>query len=286
MTTRQMMIVKRKCRAAWHRFQPKVRLYVPRLLLVGLLLWAFVLPPVHFHVSFGSPAFGSQTNSFGTEGNVRKASLNLWESEGEIGPDGLNLANPATAVSDALSPEQQALASKFSNLGFFLSPETVQKNKISPELVAHKKQKCLNYIQKYLKTAREEAELYNIPVSITLAQAMLESNVGDSQLALKENNHFGIKCGGCSTCRCANYTDDSPKDMFRVFDSPWFSFREHSKLLQNKRYKHLLQLPRSDYRNWAYGLKAAGYATDKKYAEKLIAIIEVFKLNRYDTTDL
>ncbi len=83
-------------------------------------------------------------------------------------------------------------------------------------------------------------------------------------------------------CRCANYTDDSKYDMFRIFESPWYGFREHSKLLSGKRYKHLLKLPKSDYKNWANGLQAAGYATDKKYGEKLIKIIESLILYAYD----
>jgi flagellum-specific peptidoglycan hydrolase FlgJ len=134
---------------------------------------------------------------------------------------------------------------------------------------------CKNYINKYLKTAKEEAEIFNIPVSITLAQGLLESNAGESKMSIKENNHFGIKCvNKCIGCRCANYTDDDKYDMFRIFDSPWYSFREHSILLNNSRYKHLTKLNRTDYKNWARGLKTAGYATDKNYADKLIKIIE------------
>ncbi len=148
--------------------------------------------------------------------------------------------------------------------------------------VSARKQKCLDYVALFLPIAREEAQLYQIPVAITLAQALLESNAGESPLAARENNHFGIKCPPrCSDCRCATYADDTPNDKFQVYDSPWFSFRAHSKLLHTPRYRHLLQLPADDYKNWAYGLQAAGYATDKKYAEKLIAIIEEFQLHRY-----
>ena len=100
---------------------------------------------------------------------------------------------------------------------------------------------------------------------------------------MNDNNHFGIKCKAeCEGCRCANYTDDSKYDMFRVFDTPWYSFREHSKLLNGKRYKHLLQLPKADYVNWAHGLEAAGYATDKEYGEKLVKIIEALELYKLD----
>lgn len=195
----------------------------------------------------------------------------------------LNLANAATAVGAALTPEQQKKAMQYSNLGFILNPGFAEKHKVDPAIVAAKNQLCFDYIARYSKTAQEEANLFNIPASITLAQGLLESNVGASSLAVKENNHFGIKCRKkCIGCRCANYTDDSRYDMFRIFDSAWESFREHSKLLGNKRYKHLSKLARTDYVNWANGLQAAGYATDKKYASKLIAIIKALNLDRFD----
>ncbi len=195
----------------------------------------------------------------------------------------LNLANAATAVGAALTPEQQKKAMQYSNLGFVLNPGYAEKHRVDPAIVAMKNKLCLDYITRYSKTAQEEANLFNIPASITLAQGLLESNVGASSLAVKENNHFGIKCRKkCIGCRCANYTDDSRYDMFRIFDSAWESFREHSKLLGNKRYKHLSKLPRTDYVNWANGLQAAGYATDKKYASKLIAIVKALDLDRFD----
>lgn len=197
--------------------------------------------------------------------------------------DKLNLANSATAVGLGLSAAQQKKAARFSNLGFVLSPGFAKEHKIAPSIVRFKKQICLDYIDKYAKTAQEEAKLYNIPASITLAQGLLESNAGDSKLATKEKNHFGIKCRKkCIGCRCANYTDDSRYDMFRIFDSAWMSFREHSKLLQNTRYKKLHSYERTNYKAWANGLQSAGYATDKRYAKKLIQIIEAFELDRFD----
>lgn len=209
-----------------------------------------------------------------------------WEQIKEASSDirnELNLANAATAVGDALSAEQQKQAAKYSNLGFALSPNFAKKHNIDPSIVQYKQQICINYIQKYASTAQEEAKLFEIPASITLAQGLLESNAGASSLAKKDNNHFGIKCRKkCIGCRCANYTDDSKFDMFRIFESSWESFREHSKLLSGKRYNHLKKLKRTDYKNWAHGLQAAGYATDKKYASKLIGIIEAFQLYKYD----
>lgn len=135
------------------------------------------------------------------------------------------------------------------------------------------------YVKRYAKIAVSEMHIYQIPASITLAQGILESNCGKSELSRKYNNHFGIKCK--SKGNCVNYHDDDPDDMFRIFDSAWHSFREHSKLLSSDRYKQLKKHG-NDYKKWSYGLKKCGYATDKKYAENLIKIIEKYNLHEYD----
>lgn len=205
-------------------------------------------------------------------------------SDIEHNENSLNLANEATAVGAALTDKEMEVAAKLSNLSVvFNSDEYFRKKNIPTSVVNLKKKKCEAYIYKYAKTAQEEADIYNIPACITLAQGLLESNAGDSKLATRENNHFGIKCKAkCLGCRCANYTDDDKYDMFRIFESPWHSFREHSKLLSGERYQYLKKIDKKDYKNWARGLKAAGYATDKNYAEKLIKIIEFFDLQKYD----
>jgi len=143
----------------------------------------------------------------------------------------------------------------------------------------------LGYIQKYHKIAVREMHKYGIPASITLAQGILESNAGQSSLAKEANNHFGIKCFSrrCSKGHCINRYDDHHKDFFRVYDSPWESYRAHSLFLKKgKRYASLFKLKRTNYRAWAHGLKKAGYATDKLYAEKLINLIEDLGLDEYD----
>ena len=174
-------------------------------------------------------------------------------------------------------------ANDFSNLTFILSPDYGDRHNVRPEIVDLKVQNCKDYVSKYAKVAIKEMEEYGIPASITLAQGLLESNAGDSRLSQESKNHFGIKCRTkCRGCTCRNYTDDDIYDMLRVFESPWESYREHSKLLQGKRYRHLLDLDMSDYESWAHGLKKAGYATDKRYAYKLIQIIKELKLYRYD----
>ena len=125
---------------------------------------------------------------------------------------------------------------------------------------------------------------YGIPASITLAQGLLESNVGESRLSTRNNNHFGMKCfsKSCGKGHCSNFTDDSHKDFFRKYGSAWESYRAHSKMLGGKRYRSLKKLGKKDYKNWAKGLKKAGYATDKRYAEKLINLIETLELYQYD----
>ncbi len=181
------------------------------------------------------------------------------------------------------SGKQDLKANHFRNLTFVLNPGYAKRKGVDPEVVEAKLNTCKNYIRRYAGFAVLEMERTGIPASITLAQGLLESDAGESRLSLESNNHFGIKCRSkCRGCTCRNYTDDDIYDMFRVFEDPIESFKAHSQLLTSKRYQHLLRLPHTDYKAWASGLKKAGYATDKKYAEKLITIIENLKLYRYD----
>lgn len=184
----------------------------------------------------------------------------------------------------SLPKKQSEAASQFSNLGFILNPTYAKRNNISPQIVAEKARICDAYIKRFAPIAIREMKAYGIPASITLAQGLLESNVGESLLAVKNKNHFGIKCfsRNCKKGHCSNYSDDSHKDFFRKYDSDWASYRAHSLFLQKKRYRHLLKLPHSDYKSWARGLSKAGYATDKRYADKLILIINTLKLHRFD----
>ncbi len=144
-------------------------------------------------------------------------------------------------------------------------------------------EKVIKFIQKYAPVAVKEMETYNIPASIKMAQALIESRAGRSKLAVNNNNHFGMKCFSrrCNKNHCTNATDDHHKDFFRKFDSPAASWKEHSKLISQGRYKSL-QNHKLDYKKWAVGLKKAGYATDKKYATKLINIIEKYQLQQLD----
>jgi hypothetical protein len=147
--------------------------------------------------------------------------------------------------------------------------------------------KQVAYIERFAQLAQEEMRRYGIPASITLAQGMLESNLGSSKLASGHHNHFGIKCRekSCPKGHCVNYADDSHKDFFRSFGTAWESYRAHSLLLVERSwYAPLFQLLPSDYKGWAKGLQKAGYATDPGYADKLIRLIESLELHRYDDT--
>jgi len=139
------------------------------------------------------------------------------------------------------------------------------------------------YIDKYKDWAIEQMHQYHIPASITLAQGLLESNAGRSTLATKANNHFGIKVGSTWRGPYIIQSDDRPNDRFRKYKSARESYIDHSKFLQGKRYQGLYRLGRTDYKGWARGLKAAGYATNPHYAEALIRVIEMYNLYQFDT---
>ncbi|MEM9920781.1 MAG: glucosaminidase domain-containing protein [Bacteroidota bacterium] len=139
------------------------------------------------------------------------------------------------------------------------------------------------FIRKYRTTAVNEMKKYGVPASIKMAQALIESNAGNSLLAKNNNNHFGIKCFSkkCSKGHCTNAYDDHHKDFFRKYKSAEDSWRAHSLLLSQGRYKKLHRHGKN-YEGWAKGLKAVGYATDKSYAQKLINVIKKYELHRLD----
>lgn len=145
-------------------------------------------------------------------------------------------------------------------------------------------QRYQDYFNTYKDIAIEQMLQYKIPASITLAQGVLESGAGKSELALKANNHFGIKCNGW-TGRKSYHDDDERNECFRAYNTVYESYRDHSVFLTtSQRYRQLFQLKITDYKGWAKGLKACGYATNPVYANKLIEIIELYQLYRYDTS--
>ncbi len=138
------------------------------------------------------------------------------------------------------------------------------------------------YIDQYKGIAIEQMHKYRIPASITLAQGLLESGAGRSSLATKAHNHFGIKVSGNWTGPYVLKNDDAPNEKFRKYNNARESYEDHSRFLQGRRYQGLFQLKITDYRGWARGLKAAGYATSPTYAESLIRIIEMYNLYQFD----
>jgi len=140
------------------------------------------------------------------------------------------------------------------------------------------------YIEKYKDVAIKKMKEYHIPASITLAQGILESGSGNSRLARKANNHFGIKCHKDWNGKKFYMDDDERHECFRKYHNPAESYRDHSLFLTQKgRYAFLFDYDITDYKSWAYGLKKAGYATNPKYPKLLIGIIERYNLSQYDT---
>ena len=157
-----------------------------------------------------------------------------------------------------------------------IKPKKISKKISVAERVDH-------YIKTYAKVAQQEMKTYDIPASITLAQGILESGMGISRLATQANNHFGIKCHKEWRGKRIYHDDDEKGECFRVYKDPRNSYRDHSLFLTTRsRYDFLFELNKRDYKAWAKGLKKAGYATDPKYSNKLINLIERYRLDRYD----
>ena len=143
-------------------------------------------------------------------------------------------------------------------------------------------QRYQQYIDQYKDIAIEQMMRWKVPASITLAQGILESGAGNSEMVRKGNNHFGIKCHGWQG-RTQYHDDDARQECFRAYESAFDSFEDHSRFLASgQRYKGLFRLKTTDYRGWAKGLKAAGYATNPRYAQSLIDLIQLYKLYEYD----
>jgi flagellum-specific peptidoglycan hydrolase FlgJ len=146
--------------------------------------------------------------------------------------------------------------------------------------------KVAKYIETYSTIAVKEMKSHGVPASITLAQGILESGAGEGDLTKRANNHFGIKCHNWSGAK-VYHDDDKKGECFRKYNHPFESFKDHSLFLANRsRYSSLFKLDQMDYKGWAKGLKAAGYATDPKYPNKLIKLIERYKLYEFDAVVL
>lgn len=157
---------------------------------------------------------------------------------------------------------------------------------IAGSVVAQSRQTREEYIERYKQIAVAHMERYGIPASITMAQGILESDSGNSRLSKESNNHFGIKCKKSWKGDRVYHDDDAKGECFRAYPSVEASYADHAEFLDSSpRYDSLFAYPSNDYRSWARGLKAAGYATAPDYAERLVAIIERYKLHLLDQED-
>ncbi|QJP33049.1 LysM peptidoglycan-binding domain-containing protein [Nonlabens sp. Ci31] len=168
------------------------------------------------------------------------------------------------------------------------APVVIQENdKVTTTTTTRSTDKIANYVEDFKDVAIQEMKLYKIPASITLAQGILESGSGNGRLALEANNHFGIKCHTGWTGGRIYHDDDEDQECFRTYNDASYSYRDHSLFLKDRRrYAGLFELDQDDYKGWANGLREAGYATDRKYPQKLISLIERYELYRYDNMAL
>jgi len=158
-----------------------------------------------------------------------------------------------------------------------------EKDKVTETIKTRSGDKVANYVTDFASVAMAEMKLYKIPASIKLAQGILESGSGEGRLAAEANNHFGIKCHKGWTGGEIYHDDDELQECFRTYNDASYSYRDHSLFLTDRsRYAGLFKLPADDYVAWANGLRRAGYATDPRYPEKLISLIERYELYKYD----
>jgi LysM repeat protein len=158
-------------------------------------------------------------------------------------------------------------------IGFIFCANTIFAQRTTPEM----------YIDTYKDAAIAEMKRSGVPASITLAQGILETEAGNSELVKKSNNHFGIKCKSNWTGESVRHTDDAANECFRKYNKASESYKDHSDFLKTSpRYASLFELNPTDYKGWAYGLKKAGYATNPKYPQIVISNIEKYNLQQYD----
>lgn len=282
----KLQLIKASAHAHWMRWRYQtenlVRRYWLRAFFIGLGAFLLIRKDVSINLNLNSVTDVSgfyESIADTSPGEQSEAPMNvskLTSSKSKAGP-----ATKAVTVSHLSADRKPAskdpnLANTYSNVTKYSDEDLARR--------AAKRKKQMAYVKRFYKIAQKEMETYKIPASITLAQGLLESNVGESRLATQNNNHFGIKCFSrkCKKGHCSNFTDDSHKDFFRKYRSAWESFRAHSQLLKAKRYQALYNLDNGDYRGWAKGLKKAGYATDPNYAEKIIELIDDLGLHEYD----
>ncbi len=243
-----------------------------KLLLVTAL--TYLIWSDNISIIFGPVSFAETTEQSGGE-RVKAAIF-------DFSPGKKKAAKKLTEVEVILPPNA------LNNVTFAIDPAFARRYGLETTEMEKRLAKCRDYVERYAPLAIVEMQQYGIPASVTLAQGLLESNAGESKLSRKTNNHFGVKCFSkrCKPGHCANFTDDSHKDFFVKYTNVKGSYRAHSQFLKkSSRYRDLFELESTDYRGWARGLTQAGYATDKQYGDKLIAIIQTLSLDRFDKVD-
>lgn len=256
-------------------------------IIVGLLLYVAFTKDVHFAIQLNDEQqMASNTSNKKitqpaasprlVKQSLASASLIGGAEHEDHNGDGIIEILPARPLKAVKPLAKGNEANLFDNVSIFMNPE-----KADPSVVKTKQERCWDYVTRFINIARVERKKFGIPVSITLAQGLLESDAGQSRLTLKANNHFGIKTFNKRIPHVV-MKDDVPNDKFKKYNSAWESFRDHSLLLMKDHYRHLQYLSKTDYASWAKGLEKAGYATDKQYAENLIKIIENLQLYKFD----
>jgi len=181
------------------------------------------------------------------------------------------------------SSKSRIVTTKSGNSNYNKTTSTVNQKANSNSKLVVTSDLINGYVFHYKDIAMNNMKNFGIPASIILAQGILESGSGQSNLAVTANNHFGIKCYTDWKGDTAYQDDDAAQECFRKYKNPEESFQDHADILsKRKRYASLFNLKKGDYKAWARGLKAAGYATDPNYPEKLINYIERYQLNEYD----
>ena len=260
------------------------------LLIFVLFVYLILTKMQGFSISFANAADTPTAKLVSEKGNLKQKNLkqNHNNEAAFIGAAlGEKDDDPANGVIEVLpqrlpQPVKSAYAkggneaNLFDNVSIFVAPE-----RADAAVVKSKKDKCWDYVRRFVTIAKAEKQKFGIPVSITLAQGLLESDAGDSRLTRAANNHFGVKTFNKRVPHVV-MKDDSPTDKFKKYDTAWESYRDHSLLLMRDHYKGLQYLSKTDYVNWAKGLQKAGYATDPQYAAKLIKIIENLQLFKLD----
>ena len=214
--------------------------------------------------------------------------MNIYQADSKAAEKPMSAAfiknQPAKETTKRTTKRSVKTAKKVYHISSVLAPDALRRRGIPEKDIKSMRLTCEKYVERYVRVAIAEKEKFGIPVCITLAQGLLESDAGCSRLAHDNNNHFGIKCFSkkCKKGHCSNYSDDHHKDFFRIYINVWTSFRNHSEFLQKKRYRKCFDLKATDYKGWARELKKAGYATDPKYADKLIGVIEGLELWQFD----